>query len=273
MELEKYQAVTQIAPSAEVSSKYAFVPTTKVIDVLKSDGWEPHTVQEKSVRIENRQGFQKHIIRFRHPSIAPVNVASNHGYVAEDVIFPEIVVTNSHDRSSAFSIMAGLFRLVCTNGLVVSDGMFATHKVKHMGYTDDAIHQAIAHIVESVPRITGRIADFQIPVVREEQEIFAESALIAKYGTEHDVTKLFSISALLRPNRRQDVSQTAWGTFNTVQEKLVERGGRFKFNQREDARYSLCKARGTKSIDENIRLNKALWLLTERMVELKTTTV
>ncbi|MBV8275090.1 MAG: DUF932 domain-containing protein, partial [Verrucomicrobia bacterium] len=33
---------------------------------------------------------------------------------------PEVVLVNSHDKSSAYQLHCGLFRLVCTNGMVIS---------------------------------------------------------------------------------------------------------------------------------------------------------
>jgi hypothetical protein len=35
-----------------------------------------------------------------------------------------VVLVNSHDKSSAYQLHCGLFRLVCTYGMVVSDSTF-----------------------------------------------------------------------------------------------------------------------------------------------------
>ena len=35
---------------------------------------------------------------------------------------PEVVFLNSHDGTSAYQLRMGIFRVVCTNGLIVSRG-------------------------------------------------------------------------------------------------------------------------------------------------------
>ena len=37
-----------------------------------------------------------------------------------DTVFPQILLTNSHDGKNAFTFTAGLFRMICENGLVLS---------------------------------------------------------------------------------------------------------------------------------------------------------
>ncbi len=46
---------------------------------------------------------------------------------------PEILFLNSHDGTSAYQLRVGLFRVVCTNGLVVSMGVFPVWRVMHRG--------------------------------------------------------------------------------------------------------------------------------------------
>jgi hypothetical protein len=47
---------------------------------------------------------------------------------------------NSHDKSSAYQLHCGLFRLVCTNGMVVSDGTFQRISIKHSGFNPDVVY-------------------------------------------------------------------------------------------------------------------------------------
>jgi len=55
-------------------------------------------------------------------------------------VFPEVVLLNSPDGTSAYQLMAGTFRLVCLNGMVVADRDFGTIKVPHKG---DIVNQVI----------------------------------------------------------------------------------------------------------------------------------
>ena len=52
-----------------------------------------------------------------------------------DTVFPQILMTNSHDGKNSFQFQAGLYRLVCSNGLVIADAQFEDVKMRHMGYS------------------------------------------------------------------------------------------------------------------------------------------
>ncbi|MGG6549144.1 UNVERIFIED_CONTAM: DUF945 domain-containing protein, partial [Prevotella sp. 15_C9] len=69
---------------------------------------------------------------------------------------------------------------------------------------------------------------------------------------------------LLRPRRFDDRESDLWSTFNRVQENLVKGGldGRTANGRRQ-------RTRPVQGIDQNVRLNRALWLLAEGMRELK----
>jgi hypothetical protein len=83
---------------------------------MRENGWVPVRAQEQSIRTEARRGFQKHIVRFAR--LQPLQTWE------KNQVPPEIVLVNSHDKSSAYQLHCGLFRLVCSNGMVVSDGTF-----------------------------------------------------------------------------------------------------------------------------------------------------
>ena len=62
-------------------------------------------------------GFQKHLVVFRNNDII-IEGKDN------DTVYPQVLLTNSHDGKNAFTFTAGLFRLVCENGLVISTQEF-----------------------------------------------------------------------------------------------------------------------------------------------------
>ena len=59
---------------------------------------------------------------------------------------------NSHDKSSAYQLHCGLFRLVCTNGTVVSDGTFQRISIKHSGFNPDSVIEASLKVLTAVFR-------------------------------------------------------------------------------------------------------------------------
>ena len=149
--------------------------------------------------------------------------------------------------------------------------MFETHRIKHMGFAERYVEEAVESVMESIPRIADHVNEFrEIELTKEERGIYAMAALSAKYGEEELQKKEFRIDRILMPLRSADQDPTLWHTFNTVQEKLIK-GGRYAIKTDPDfPKYkTTVKAKEVKSISENVRINKALWMLTEKMAELK----
>jgi len=254
-------------PFGETSSKYSFIPTIRFADTLRDQGWNPVNAREQRVLNADRQGYQKHIIRFQHAD----NMA-----VGKEIV-PEIILTNSHDARSSFKLMAGLFRLVCTNGLVIADAMLASVTIRHSGYTDDAVRNASDYMLEGMPRMIGGIDKYRnIELLPQEAEIFAASAAMIRWNKETEEDLPIRPVELLRRRRNADNDNTLWNTFNAVQENLTKGGYRMKpkpapdnqrrsFHRPDRGR----KARAINSINEDVRINRALWTLTEKMRELK----
>ena len=121
-------------PHSDTSDKYHFIKTIDVIEEIKANNWYPVSVKVSNVRDIEKEGFQQHCVRFRH---------------FEDLLNPkdnavELLLFNSHDRSKAFSISAGIFRFVCANGLVISDSVFETYKI--MQKTETFEHSFRKHL-------------------------------------------------------------------------------------------------------------------------------
>jgi hypothetical protein len=261
MDLDKFDSIMQNDRNQEhTTNKYSLIPTTQVVKVLENNGWNPVLAGEMKCRSEDRKGFQKHIIKFRNDAVTIAN---------KDHIQPEIILTNSHDGLASFQLQAGLYRFVCGNGCIVADSVFASISIKHIGYTDRAVELGIEEICDSVPTISNKVNQFQIiDLTPDEKGCFAQAALIAKYGEDEVKEREFNKDSLLRPVRIEDASPSLWNTFNICQEKLLK-GSKFEHRTNAFGRKKTVKARGVNSITESIRLNKALWFLTEKMAMIK----
>ena len=108
-------------PADKVSSRYGFVPTVDVVEELSNRGLVPVFAGQTISRDENNRPFAKHLLRFR-PQYAPTVAGQS---------VPEVVLMNSHDGSSGFKLWLGLFRMVCCNGLIISDGIMGQVSVAH----------------------------------------------------------------------------------------------------------------------------------------------
>jgi len=73
-----------------------------------SHNWVPVAVEEQRIRKESRRGFQKHPLRF-HLAVQMETL---------DEWNVELVLVNSHDAGCAYQLHAGIYRRICSNGLV-----------------------------------------------------------------------------------------------------------------------------------------------------------
>ena len=142
---EKAPSIYTTQPSYKVSNKYSFIPTTTILTDLDKLGWKPYQATQRKSRAEQDRLFTKHMLRLRNNSI---------GQLGDSI--PEIVLTNSHDGRNSFNLHAGLFRLVCSNGLVIADTTFKEVKIKHQWYSIDEIEKVINTMVNNIPSMVKR---------------------------------------------------------------------------------------------------------------------
>lgn len=246
------------------SEKYLYIPTINVVERLASEGWLPTRVIEQRVRTEDRKGFQKHSIRFRkYDGTEPVLRVGDS--------FVEMILQNAHDGTSAYKLDAGIFRLICTNGLVVADAQFASLKFKHKGFAPDDVLEASYRVLDAVPQLQSDVQAMQsLTLSPQEQRVFAEAASELRFS-ENSAPRTEEI---LKVRRKEDMDASLWVTYNRAQENIVERGGLRQPPLRytdelgiEHIRHRT--SRPIKGIDQNTSLNKALWTLAEKMREIK----
>lgn len=247
-------AIFADAPAQQVSDKYKFIPTIQVIDILRNQGWNPVQAFTSRVRDENREGFQKHSVRF----------AREDGEMIAGDSKPEILLTNSHDAKCAYQIHAALFRMVCSNGMVVADTTFEKVAIRHQNFEQSDVIDASYRVIEQVPQIAAAVEGYKSLELTEEQQLaFASAAIKLKWA---DTGKEPIIAQdLLQTRRYADNGKNLWHTYNTVQENLLK-GGIYAGRSKKTGRRQRTRKVG--SINEDIRLNKALWTLTDEMSKL-----
>lgn len=252
------------APSDKVSDKYAFIPTTRVLETLQKEGWTPVNANQAKCKTVEGRDFVKHVIRFRKADMLDAQI---NGF--SDSV-PELVLTNAHNGSAAFNFMLGIYRLVCANGLIVGD-TFMKQSVRHIGYTDHQVLDASYKIIAEAPKAAELVQSFQsVSLNQDERLVLAKSALQIKYAD--DKAPIEPVK-LLTPRRFGDEKTDLWTTFNTIQENMI-RGGlrgvsRNVNPERPWERPRRIRTREVKSVSEDIRINKALWTLAEEMKKLK----
>lgn len=255
------EKIARYAPSAlattpmpGVSDKYSFVSTMDAVELIQSLGWMPYWADEANVRKDDKEGFQRHIIKF--------TMGQALTEVGQERI--DLLLYNSHDRGSAFKLAMGIYRLVCSNGLVVGDDRLSfSHK--HIGFDESAFLDSVRAIANNGHKIASKVDDFKsIEMAPNEQGIYAAAA--AELITE-DVKEI-NLPDLLTARRWDDRrANDLWTTYNRVQENIIK-GGVRRVGRTESGRRKK-RLRAVKSIEKDVRLNKALWTLTEKMAEIK----
>lgn len=226
------------------SEHYKHISTEQIIDDMSALGWG--VIDAKQVRARKGIGFQKHLVVFGNPEIV-INGADG------DTVFPRILLTNSHDGKNAFSFTAGLFRLVCENGLIISDQNFADLKIRHMGYDFEELQKTIAVIVEKLPltvECMNRLKQTQLDEAKKQE--FALAALGLRFDTQN---LNFNLEDILEPTRKEDKGNDLWSVYNVVQEKLIH--GMVNYQNGNKNR----KARRIKNFQQDIKLNSELYEL------------
>jgi len=248
------EQIKRIAPSIftataadSVSSHYTHIPTSPVMEDMDQLGWK--VVDVKEVKARKGIGFQKHLIVFRNNDVV---INGNDG----DTVFPQILLTNSHDGKNAFTFTAGLFRMVCENGLVISTEQFEDVKMRHMGYTFEELQTRIHGMVERLPLTVESMNKMKTVVLEEEQAVdLATRALLTRFNEDEMTRITVDVMELLKPTRREDRGTDLWSVFNVVQEKIID--GDFTYQTGSKTR----KARRIKNFSQDLKVNKQLFEL------------
>lgn len=236
-----------------VSDSYAFVPTSRMTEILADHGWHPVGAKETRVRAEENRGFQKHEIRFGRQEDGLVKVRDAR---------PEIRLLNSHGGASSFQLWAGILELVCLNGLVAWSETMREVRIRHSGFAVDLAEQGIREITSALPRALARREQMQtLQLTEGERSAFAEAAVAVRWGNE---VAPVAPSQLLVPTRYEQRTSTLWDTFNTVQERLIRGGVRGR-----NAQNRRMTTRAVAGVTEDLRINQGLWILADRMATMK----
>ena len=212
------------------SSKYGFISSRAIIDSLVTEGFSIRKVDIQRTKDETKQGFQRHIVRLQHQSLLPKQVGD---------YFPEILLMNSHDGSSALRMTLGLFRLVCSNGMVSGS---STDEIRfaHRQISLPAIQGGIMRLVEGAGRMTDAVDRMgAIHLNQSQMKEFAERAIALRYDrpqllpfqpTNEDVQEVQKetmrwenrLNSVTRVLRVEDTENSLWNFYNRVQENLTQ---------------------------------------------------
>jgi|TARA_B110000483_G_scaffold90769_1_gene112080 hypothetical protein len=254
-------AFAKEATNPKVSGKYLFVNTETIIDDLDKLGWKPVQAAQRKGR-GNSTIFSKHMIAFQNPNL---KIKGSDG----DDSFPRIIMTNSHDGMQAFKFSVGIFRLVCSNGLVVADEQFSDFKIKHKGYTFDELRGVVNQAVEDLPNKVEVLNQMKNRVLSQEEKnkLALDAMLIrANIAPGSEKAKKFNyddetIIDILDPKRKEDEGDDLWRVFNVIQEKITQGDFHAALTGAK-----VRKVRKIQSFEKDLKVNKQLFKLATALV-------
>ena len=245
-------AVFNRDPHVDCSSKYKVFSTWDAIQALAKKGWYPTDAMQVQAReLEDRQ-VAKHLVRFRNDKLT----------IDKDNI-PEIVLGNSHNRSHAWTLDGGVFRFVCSNGMIVCDEEFGRIRMRHMKHEMSDILEATEKFADHVGNLSRSVKTMKdIRLDKKDRTHFALEAQAVRYPNEKQFP--FDSSFLLVPRRPADYEPTLWNTLNVIQENIMKGGIPYS---RAVGTHTKGMTRAVRSVSENLRINKGVWDIAHNLMK------
>lgn len=236
-----------------VSDKYLHVNTETVIDDLAKLGWLPVTAAQRRTKAR-RDGSptirSKHMVSFQNPNLI---IKGKDG----DDAFPRIILTNSHDGLSSFQFRVGIYRLVCSNGLVVCDEEFSAFSIKHKGYTFQELQAVVEGAVTDLPnkiQVLNKMQDRMLTPA-EQRQLAVDAMALRATNPDAKYTDL-SIEEVLTATRKEDEGDSLWLVFNRIQESIINGGYSAALRGAK-----VRKVKKIKSFEKDLKVNQDLFKL------------
>lgn len=232
------------------SERFAPIPTIEIVRGMAREGFSVVGATQAVARIDDKKNFTKHLLRFRRMDEAAKYTVG--GSVME------ILLRNGNDGSSAYNLMAGMFRIACMNSLVCQTSTIDEISVRHSGKAFDKVIEGSYEVLKSAEQVMRAPAEWsQIQLSDRARHAFAVGAHVERFGDEP--TTSVKPDQLLIARRAADTGKDLWSTFNVIQENAV-RGGLTGFNPETRRRGT---TRQIKGIDQSVKVNKGLWVMAD----------
>ncbi len=236
-------------PHESLSENYIHIPTSVLVTDMIKLGWKP--CESNQINSKKKSGYQKHVVKFFNPDLF---IQKENGSDVD--IFPQILIFNSHDGSSSFQFRTGLYRLACSNGLIVSTHEIEKFKIRHMGYNFENLRVTLNTMTEKLPTLINKINQFKSISLTEPQiNDFAKKSWALRFDKKY----LIDSNNITKSVRKDDEGNDLWNVFNRVQENLIKGG--FKIVNTENNKVRVIKK--VRSFVNDIKLNEDLWELAE----------
>lgn len=211
--------------NSKVSEKYTVANTYTVIQDMEKLGWRVVRAAQRRATKKSSGRFSYHMVALQNPDIKITKQVDGGEEIVE--CFPQIILTNSHDGLSCFQFRVGLYRCICSNGLVISDAELSEFKIRHIYYSFENLRAVVGRILEALPSKVERMSQMSNVLLSEDQKLdFAKKALSIRKGVKEEELQADeeTYKDLLTPVRKEDEGSSLWNVYNVLQEKIVKGG-------------------------------------------------
>lgn len=246
------ERIRQVAPAvfAEqpwegMSDSYAYIPTVRVLEAMLDAGFTVYEVGQQRPRNTAKDPYAKHMLRLRYGK-APKKMGE---------VVPELILVNAHDGTARYYLYAGMYRMICSNGMMVGE-TYKSMVVAHRGgdITKSRVLEGSYEIVEDeFPKLAGDIQVMQATTLTPKQaHALAARAIALRW---HGLQVAVQPAQLLEARRQADEGMDLWRVFNRVQENVV-RGG---FDTQSFMYSRKSTVREVERVSALVSLNRGLW--------------
>lgn len=235
---ERVPAIFTKTPSPKVSDRYSFADSEYYLQKFINADWFIHSARQVS-----KSEYAPHQVILRNNDIATVGD-----------LLPQLIFTNSHNGIKKMTIDTGIYRLVCSNGLVVPTSITQSLSIKHLDLGDSTTDTIVNSFYEKVPIIMNNIDRMRNKILTDDEiDNFTYNALQIRFINAVGI----NINDVVKPLRLEDNSDDLWTVFNVVQEKLIRGGIQLPSKRR---------SRPINNFVNDNNINTKLWELAEQYI-------
>lgn len=235
---ERVPAIFTKTPSPKVSDRYSFADSEYYLQKFIDADWFIHSARQVS-----KSEYAPHQVVLRNKDIATVGD-----------LLPQLIFTNSHNGIKKMTMDTGIYRLVCSNGLVVPTSITQSLSIKHLDLGDSTTDTIVNSFYEKVPIIMNNIDRMRNKILTDDEiDNFTYNALQIRFTNAVGI----NINDVVKPLRIEDYSDDLWTVFNVVQEKLIRGGIQLPSKRR---------SRPINNFVNDNNINTKLWELAEQYI-------
>jgi len=251
-------AVFSTTKSERLSDRYVSLNTSDVLPIMADYGYFPTQAAQKRSRKASTE-HTAHMLAF----------SSAHDIAETGDVRPEIILYNSHDGTGSVKLFAGLFRFICSNGIVAGDGFQSRiYHSKALNGFEEMLRTTTATLPLLMDRIdkmrgvslsTGEAYDMAIAGVATRWSDYTGQSKGA-YAVAQ------TVKDVLQVRRDGDEGYNAFTVFNRIQEGVIRGNAMIRSITDVHPQGVMRKARPVNSIKEHQRINSALWNIADEFV-------